>query len=133
MPLDEGLDLRQLDGLMLAYDRGKIVSQGRSAARALIGTMIDDAIEISGHHPAVPFMARPGSAGPGSLTLLLAVRRRRLRGRARRLLRTLNLQHQIDQLFLRQTLQITAFHTDRDLVFARFGKGVGNYQNSLFR
>lgn len=59
-------------------------------------------------------MARLGAAGLCLVPTLLAITRRRLGKGAGRLLRPLHAQHQIDQLFLRETLQITSIHVPRD-------------------
>jgi hypothetical protein len=89
--------------------------------------MVNDVIEILAHRPTVTFMTRLGTARSGLLTALLAIARGRLRRCARRLLRPLNLQHQINQLFLRQPLQITAIHTVMDSGNSARDKGVGSY------
>ena len=86
------------------------VSAGRSAirtagSRGTVGTMLDDLIGHGAEGPAVAFMTRLGAAGFGLLPTFLAIRRGRLGGGARGLLRPLQPQHQLDQFFLRQTLQ----------------------------
>jgi hypothetical protein len=89
---------------------GKSAGQAGAAARALVGTMIDEAIEILAQRAAVAFVTRLGPARPGFLPALLAVSRRRLGRSARRLGRALHPQHQLDQLLLRETLQLGAIH-----------------------
>src|ERR1700712_2063206 len=76
--------------------------------------MVDDLIGIVTHHPAVTFVARLRAAGLGLLAPLLAIRRGRLGGGARGLLRTLQPQHQLDQLLTTQTLKIAATHPTRE-------------------
>jgi hypothetical protein len=68
-------------------------------------------------------------AAPGLCLIppLLAVSRGRLRRGPRGLRRPLHPQHQIDQFFLRKTLQIPTIHDPMDSAITRFGKGVGNY------
>ena len=63
---------------------------------------------------AVALMAGLRTAGLRVLTPFLAIGRRRLRGRARRLLRPLQAQDQIDQLGLAQTLELVATHPHSD-------------------
>ena len=122
--LDEGTDLGQIDRLMLAhgFDR-KIARQAGPTARALVGAVIDDAIEILAQGTAVAFVSRLGAAGLRLVTPLLAVRGGRIRRRSRRLLRPLQSQHQVDQFVLRKPLQITAIHTAMDSGFRPGGKG----------
>src|ERR671926_754776 len=68
-------------------------------------------------------MAGLGPAGFCVLTPFLAIARRRLRGGARRLLRPLQAQDQIDQFVLAQTLELVATHShsDSDKSLARQG------------
>jgi hypothetical protein len=115
MALDQRLDRGKLDLVVLADGLGgKIAGQTGAAARALVGMMIDEAIEILAHRAAVTLVARLGATRLRLIPTLLAIARRRLRRRPRRLLRTLHPQHQIDQFFLRQTLQINAIHIHMD-------------------
>src|SRR4051794_10232535 len=72
-------------------------------------------------------MAGLGSARPGFLPLLLAIRRRGLGGGARGLLRPLQAQHQLDQLFLAQTLKLNTTHPALESAKTPSLKGVGNY------
>ena len=107
-------------------------SAGRSpgsaaAAGAAVGTMLDDLIGVVTHHPAVAFVARLGPAGLGLLPPLLAIGCGRLGGGARGLLRPLQPQHQLDQLFLAQTLKIAATHPALESAKTANLKGVGNY------
>src|SRR6202034_3143747 len=65
-------------------------------------------------------------AGPRVLALFLFVRRGRLRRRARILIGSLKLEHQLDQLLFAQVLQISAVHRPKDSEIDAHGKGVGN-------
>ena len=56
-------------------------------------------------------------ARTGVLALLFLVGGRRLRRIARRLVRSLKLDHQLNQLVLAQPLQISAIHAHMDLEF----------------
>ena len=58
---------------------------------------------------------------------LLAIRGGRLRGRPRRLLRSLQPQQEVDQFVLRKPLQITAIHICMNLGLEPAGKGVSDY------
>lgn len=92
--------LGQLDPFGHAYDLGgKIRVQGAAAARAAIRTMIDDGIGILAHHAALALVPGLDTARLRLLASLLAVGRRRLRRRPRGLLRALQSQHHLDQLF----------------------------------
>ena len=134
MVRDEGLHLRQLDPLVHADRLGRqIRRQSGSAARALAGTVIDDPIGRLAHGPAVALVAGLGAAGLGLLPLLLAIRRGRLGGGARGLLWPLQPQHQLDQLFLAQTLKLAAAHPGRESAIQPRRKGVGNYAFEAFK
>jgi hypothetical protein len=112
---DDRGHLRQLDPLGHADDLGeKIPVQGAAAARAAVGTMLDHHIGVLAHHPAVALVTGLGAAGLGLLAPLLAVCRRRLRRRARGLVRPLQPQHQLNQLLTTQTLKIAATHLTRE-------------------
>lgn len=76
-------------------------------------------------------VARLGPAGLGLLPPLLAIRRGRLRGRPRGLVRALQPQHQIDQFLATQTLEITSAHPIRESAKSDPRKGVGNYVQTL--
>ncbi len=67
------------------------------------------------------------AAGLGLISTLLTITRGRLGGGSRGLLRPLQPQHQLNQFFLRQTLQISAIHLPMDSGIAAADKGVGNY------
>ena len=80
MPLDNGTDRGKIDRLVLADNLGrKIARQSGTAARALIGMVIDDAIEILAQGTAVAFMSRLRTARLRLVAPLLAIHRRRLR------------------------------------------------------
>ena len=115
MPRDQRLDRGKLDFVVFAdsLDR-KITRQGYPATRALAGVMINDAIRVLTHRTAATFMTKLGAAGLCLVPTLLAITRGRLGRCARRLPWPLHPQHQIDQFFLRQTLQITSIHAPRD-------------------
>lgn len=101
--------------------------QGAAAARAAIRTMIDDDIGILAHPAAMTLVPRLGATGLGLLPTLLAVRRGRLRRGARSLLRALQPQHQLDQLFAAQPLKIAPAHPTKESAKSDPRKGVGNY------
>src|SRR3954453_21189599 len=124
---DEGLHRGQLDPLVYADRLGQQVRAERhSAAGALARTVLDDRIGRLAHHSAVALVAGLGSARLGFLPLLLAIRRGRLGGGARRLLRPLQTQHQLDQLFLAQTLKLATTHPALESAKTASLKGVGN-------
>jgi hypothetical protein len=126
MARDRRLELGKLDHLVLADGLGgKSAGQAGAAARALVGTMIDDAIGILAQRAAVAFVTRLGPARPGFLSTLLAVSRRRLGRGVRRLRRALHPQHQLDQLLLRETLQLGAIHDLMDSGISATDKGRG--------
>ena len=111
MVLDHRLDRRQLDLLVHPDRLGRQVGrERRAAARAVLRPMIDDPIRLVAQGSAVTLMAWLCSAGLRGLALLLPIGRRRLRRGARRLLRPLQAQHQINQLRLAQALELIATH-----------------------
>ena len=111
MVLDHRPDHRQLDVLVHPDRLGRqIRRESGPAGRAVVRTMIDDPVRLFAQGAAVTLMARLCTAGLRVLALLLAISRRRLRGRARRLLRPLQAQHQIDQFLLAQALELVATH-----------------------
>src|SRR3954453_4814060 len=124
---DEGLHRGQLDPLVYADRLGQQVRAERhSAAGALARTVLDDRIGRLAHHSAVALVAGLGSARLGFLPLILAIRRGRLGGGARGLLRPLQAQHQLDQLFLAQTLKLATTHPALESAKTANLKGVGN-------
>ena len=77
------------------------------------------------------FMSWLGTAGLG---LILRCSLRSVEGGfedVREVVRTLHPQHQLDQLFLRQALQISAIHRPNGSGIAPADKGVGNYALSI--
>jgi circadian clock protein KaiC len=72
-------------------------------------------------------MARLGATGLGLIPPLLTIGRGRLGGGARGLWRTLQPQHQLNQLFLAQTFKIAAAHPSRESANPASRKGLGNY------
>src|SRR3954463_1891573 len=76
--------------------------------------------------PAVARVPRLGATRLRALTLLLAIRRGRLGGGARGLLRPLQAQHQLDQLFLAQALKLNTTHPALESAKTPSLKGVGN-------
>jgi hypothetical protein len=101
--------------------------QAATAARASLGTMLDDRIGIVAHHPAVTLVTGLGAAGLGLRALLLAICRGRLRRSARGLLWPLQPQHQLDQLLAAQPLQFASAHPTKESAKSDPRKGVGNY------
>src|SRR5918995_2556714 len=85
--------------------------------------MIDHLIGRVADDPAVPLVPGLGAAGLGALALILAIGRGRLGRGARGLLRTLQPQHQLDQLLLAQTLKIAAAHECRESAIRLRRKG----------
>ena len=127
MMRDEGLHLGQLDPLVDADRLGQQVRAERhSTAGAWARTVLDNRIGRLAHHPAVALMAGLGPAGLGFLPLLVAIRRGWLGGGARGLLRPLQAQHQLDQLFLAQTLKLATTHPALESAKPASLKGLGN-------
>lgn len=75
MPLDNGTDLGKVNRLVFAdgFER-KIARQAGPVARALVGMVIDEAIEILAQSTAVTFVTGPDTAGLRLVAPLLAVR-----------------------------------------------------------
>jgi hypothetical protein len=103
------------------------VSAGNSAVR----TVLDHLVRPIADDPAVAFMARLGAARFGLIPAFFAIRRGRLGGGARGLRWPLQPQHQLDQLFLAQTLKIAAAHDTRESAKLSSRKGLGNYVDPL--
>jgi hypothetical protein len=93
----------------------------------VVRLMVDEAIHIRAHGAAVAFMPRLGATGLSLIPPLLAIGRGRLGGCARGLLRPLQPQHQLDQLFLARTFKIAAARTSRESANPASRKGLGNY------
>ena len=92
---------------------------GRSVIAELIG--------IVGQPTIVRLMPGLRPARTRVLAFLFLVRRRRLGRSPRRFIRSLKLDHQLNQLVLAQALQISAIHAHMDSEIALPGKGVGKY------
>ena len=128
MALDHRLHLRQVDPVVHADHLARqIRSQSGSAARALVGTMINDPIGCLAQPAALSFVARLGTTGLRSLLPLFAIGRGRFGGGARGPLWSLQPQHQLDQLLLAQTLKLATSHLSRESALPAHCKGVGNY------
>lgn len=84
--------------------------------------MLQHLTRIRGQLPLVPLMPGLGTAGTGLLPPFLAIRGRRLGRGAQGLLGPVQAQHQLDQLFLAQTLQVNAAHPDRESAKPSDGK-----------
>ena len=100
--LDHWMDLGKFDGLVLACRLGgQVLRELGLATGALIRTVIDLPVERLAHGASLALMAGFSAARPGLVAPLLAICRRWLRRRPRRLLRSLQPQHQINQFVLR--------------------------------
>src|SRR5208337_3854174 len=86
-------------------------------------SVVAELIGIVGQPAIVRLMPGLRPAGTGVLAFLFLVGGRRLRRIARRLVRSLKLDHQLNQLVLAQPLQISAIHAHMDSEFALPGKG----------
>ena len=100
--------------------------EGGAAAGAMCRRMIFESVRRAAEFSRMPFMSGLRPAGRRIFPLLLAVGRRRFRGRARGLVRPLHPQHQIDQLFLGKAFQISAIHPRIESPNELCRKGVGN-------
>lgn len=104
-------DRGQLDALPNPGLFGREVACERHlAVWADVGAMGDPFGDIIAQGSTVALVARLGASGLGALAPLLPVRRGRLGGCARRLLRPLQPQHQLDQLRLAQALKLVPLH-----------------------
>jgi len=125
MLLDEGLHLRQFDPLVYADRLGwQVGRQRETAVRTRGRAVVDNGVGVLRDDPAVALVARLGAAGMGLLAALLPIGGGRLGRRARRLGRSLQLQHQLDQFVLAQALEITAAHDDKESARDAHGKRV---------
>src|SRR4051794_34170024 len=108
MMRDQGPDLGQLDPLVHADSLGRQIRRERgSAVGALVRTVLDDLIgRLTRLWPSCQGLAPPGLDFSRSLRSVVGW----LGGRARRRLGPLQAQHQLDQLFLAQTLKLAAPH-----------------------
>jgi hypothetical protein len=105
-------------------------------------SVVAEFVGIVGQPTIVRLMSGPRPARTRVLAPLLLVGGRRLRRIARRLVRSLKLDHQLNQLVLAQPLQISAFHAHVVQSFASMARaapspvrslkmGAGNYPKSL--
>ena len=85
--------------------------------------VVAEFVGIVGQPTVVRLMPGLRPARTRVLALFLLVRRRRLGRIARRLVRSLKLDHQLNQLVLAQALQISAIHAPMDLEIGLPGKG----------
>jgi len=136
MPPHERPDRRKLDLVVFANQLplGALV-EGQPALGAMRRRMILEGVRVLAQTTRVALVSALGAAGPGVLPPLFPIARRQLRRIARRLLRSLQLQHQLDQLVLAELFQITAIHPILESATAPIRKppsrakcqGVGNY------
>jgi hypothetical protein len=121
-------DRGQLDLLPNPGCFGRQIGRERHpAARANLGAVGDPLGDIVAQWPAVARVARLGASRLGALAPFFPVRRRRLGGCARGLLRPLQPQHQLDQLRLAQPLKRIPLHARIESANPLPRKGVGNY------
>ena len=92
------------------YLGGMIGQQGRAATGAAVEAVRNERVGRIADHPAVLLVPRLGAAGLGLLAPVLAVRARRFGRGARRLLRSLQLQHQLNQLVSAEEFKVSAAH-----------------------
>ena len=108
---DIGLHRRYLDLVVFADQIHIGVGGKASAATTAHGRlMVAEFVGIVRQAPVVRLMPGLRAARTGVLALLFLVRRRRLRGGARRFSGTLKREHKLDQFFPAQALQINAIH-----------------------
>jgi len=129
---DMGFNRRDLDLVIFADQvHRRIGLQGAAATLANRGFIVTILIRVLAQRAYMRLVANLGAARPGIVALFLLVRRRRFGRIARILLGTLQAQHQIDQIFLAQPLQIAPVHARMDSDILRRGKtrnpGVGKY------
>ena len=111
MPAHEGAHRRNLDLVIFADQLGRrSIREGATTMFALCRDVVADLVGICGKRPPMALVAGLRSARPGVLPPLLAIRRRRPGRSARRLLRPLQPQHQIDQLLFGKALQLVPIH-----------------------
>jgi hypothetical protein len=124
---DVGLDRRYLNLVIFADQIARIVARkGAAAILANRRRVIAKRIGIIGQLPVVRLVPELCSAGPRILALLLFVRRRRLRRRARILIGALKPKQQLVELLFTELLQINPLHPSMDSEIATLGKGVDN-------
>src|ERR1039458_174836 len=89
--------------------------------------VVAECVGIVGQPTIVRLMPGLRPARTSVLAFLFLVCGRRLGRSPRRFIRSLQLQHQINQFVLAQALQISPFHARMDSEIALRGKGVGKY------
>jgi hypothetical protein len=120
---DVRLDRRNVDLVVFADQLHRRLGSERAAAPVATGRLVvDKIVGIVAQFAIVRLVSRLRSAWTGVLPLFLLVRRRRFRRSSRSLLRVLQTQNQVDQLFLAQLLQITSIHCTMDSDFRDPGK-----------
>ena len=121
---DMRLDRRDLD-LVIFADQLHVGVRRKSPAalRAAGWFVIADFVGIVGQPTVVRLMPGLRPARTGVLALCLLVRGRRLGRIARGFIRSLQLDHQLNQLVLAQPLQISAIHALMNLEIGLPGKG----------
>jgi len=124
MAHDVGLDRRNLDLVIFADQLfGGVRAEPAAALFADLRPIIAEFIGMFRQRAVMRLMTWLGAAGSRPFPLRLLVRRRRLGGIARGLLRPLQPQNQFDQLLLAEPLQITPFHSPMDSDIYHPGKG----------
>src|ERR1019366_77508 len=91
-------------------------------------SVVAEVIGIVGQPTIVRLMPGLRPSRTGVLAFLFLVGGRRLRRSPRRFVRSLKLDHQLNQLVLAQALQISPIHAHMDSEIALRGKGVGKYR-----
>jgi hypothetical protein len=129
---DDRLDLGKVDLVIFPDHRARLIFSKRQAAMATVGrAVIFHHVRRFRQTASMALMAGLGPAGARTLALRFPVRRWRLRGCPRGLVRPLQTQQQIDQFPLRKPLKILAIHRQDESQTATLGKGVGNYLRSI--
>src|SRR6202046_913623 len=129
---DIRFDRRNLDFVIFAdqFPRG-VRRESSAALLAYARRGVAKLIGIVRKPTGVRLMPQLRPAGARGLALFLFVRRGRLRRRARILIGSLKLEHQLDQLLFAQVLQISAVHRPKDSEIDAHGKGVGNCASDI--
>jgi len=123
---------RYLD-LVVFADQIHVGVRGKRSTTALAHdrVMVVQCVRVVRKPTIVRLMPGLRTARPRALAFFLFVRRRRLRGGAQCLVRTLERQHKLDHFFLAQTQQISAIHPHIDSEIRRHRKEVGNYATNV--
>ena len=107
---DMRFERRDLDFVVFADQRHVAVAQRAAAPFAIGRPVVTNFVGIFGKTAVMWLVPGLRPARTGVLALLLLIRRWRLRRSARRFLRSLQPQNQINQLVLAQPLQISPVH-----------------------